>query len=188
MFKNLFFLTILSSLIFQTQVFAGQNQTALLAGGCFWGMEEVFRKVPGVVATTVGYTGGKKANPSYEDVSSGTTGHAESIKIEFDPAKLSYEALLKIFFRMHNPTTLNRQGNDVGTQYRSAIFYLNEAQKKTAHDVIKIVDHSKKWPAPVVTEVTSASIFYPAESYHQKYLVKNPDGYNDHFLRTFTFD
>ena len=151
-------------------------------------MEEVFRKIPGVVATTVGYTGGKKPNPSYEDVSSGATGHAESIKIEFDPVKLSYEALLKVFFRMHNPTTLNRQGNEVGTQYRSAVFYLNEAQKKAAHDVIKTVEHSKKWPAPVVTEVTAASTFYPAEGYHQKYLVKNPDGYNDHFLRPFTFD
>ncbi|HEX7676151.1 MAG TPA: peptide-methionine (S)-S-oxide reductase MsrA [Bdellovibrio sp.] len=163
------------------------TQTAILAGGCFWGMEEVFRKIPGVVSTEVGYTGGTKVNPSYEDVSSGSTGHAESLKLEFDPNKISYEDVLKIFFRMHDPTSMNRQGNDVGTQYRSEIFYLNAQQKQTAEKVMKLVNDSKKWPGPVVTKLESAKKFYPAEDYHQKYLVKNPNGYNDHYLRNFQF-
>jgi methionine-S-sulfoxide reductase len=164
-----------------------KTQTALLAGGCFWGMEEVYRKIPGVVSTEVGYAGGGKVNPGYHDVSEGTTGHAESIKVEFDPAKITYEEVLKTFFRMHDPTTMNRQGNDVGTQYRSEIFYMNETQKLAAEKVIKMVDQSKKWPKPVVTKLEPAPSFYPAEEYHQKYLVKNPHGYNDHFLRDFTF-
>jgi peptide methionine sulfoxide reductase msrA/msrB len=164
-----------------------KTETAILSGGCFWGMEEVFRKVPGVVSTEVGYTGGTLPYPTYEDVSSGTTGHAESIRIQFDPQKISYEDLLKTYFRMHNPTTPNRQGNDRGTQYRSEIFYLNPAQKSTAQKVIKLVDQSKKWGAPVVTQLEPAKTFYRAEEYHQKYLVKNPDGYNDHYLRNFHF-
>jgi peptide methionine sulfoxide reductase msrA/msrB len=167
---------------------APKTETAILSGGCFWGMEEVFRKVPGVVSTEVGYTGGTKANPSYENVSSGETGHAESIRIQFDPGKMSYEDLLKTFFRMHDPTTLNRQGNDVGTQYRSEIFYMTDQQKKTAERVIDRVNKSGKWGKPVVTQVAPAQKFYPAEAYHQKYLVKNPNGYNDHYLRDFTFD
>jgi peptide methionine sulfoxide reductase msrA/msrB len=163
-------------------------QTALLAGGCFWGMEEILRKVPGVLETQVGYTGGTTKNPTYEDVSSGTTGHAESIRVKFDPAKISYAQLLEIYFRMHNPTTLDRQNNDVGTQYRSEIFYENDQQKKIAEEVKAKVDHSGKWGALVVTQIAKAQTFYPAESYHQKYLVKNPHGYNDHYLRDFTFD
>lgn len=163
------------------------TETAILAGGCFWGMEEVFRKVPGVTSTEVGYEGGTVVQPRYEQVSEGNTGHAESIRIQFDPKKISYEDLLKIYFRMHDPTTLNRQGNDVGTQYRSEIFYMNESQKKTAEKVIQIVDKSKKWSKPVVTKVEAATPFYAAEEYHQKYLVKNPNGYNDHYLRSFTF-
>lgn len=166
---------------------ASATQTAILAGGCFWGMEEVFRKIPGVVSTEVGYTGGTKPSPSYEDVSSGTTGHAESLKLEFDPNKISYEDVLKTFFRMHDPTSMNRQGNDVGTQYRSEIFYMNDQQKQTAEKVMKIVNDSKKWPSPVVTKLEPAKKFYPAEDYHQKYLVKNPNGYNDHYLRSFQF-
>ena len=164
-----------------------KTQTAILSGGCFWGMEEVFRKIPGVVSTEVGYTGGTKSNPSYEDVSSGKTGHAESLKLEFDPNKISYEDVLKTFFRMHDPTSLNRQGNDVGTQYRSEIFYMNDQQKQAAEKVMKLVDQSKKWPAPIVTKLEPAKTFYPAEDYHQKYLVKNPGGYNDHYLRNFQF-
>jgi methionine-S-sulfoxide reductase len=164
-----------------------QNQTAILAGGCFWGMEEVYRKIPGVVKTQVGYAGGKSDNPNYEQVSSGTTGFAESIEVEFDPSKVTYEEILKVFFRMHDPTSLNRQGNDVGTQYRSEIFYRNDIQKQVAEKVIKLVDQSKKWPKPVVTKLETAPKFFPAEDYHQKYLVKNPNGYNDHYLRSFTF-
>lgn len=164
-----------------------KTQTAVLAAGCFWGVEEFFRKTPGVVGTQVGYTGGDQADPTYPQVGSGRTGHAESVKIEYDPAKISYEDLLKLFFRMHDPTTLNRQGNDVGTQYRSEIFYTNEDQKKTAEKVMKLVDDSKKWKAPITTKLEAAKTFYPAEEYHQKYLVKNPGGYDNHFLRPFTF-
>jgi peptide methionine sulfoxide reductase msrA/msrB len=164
-----------------------RTQKAILAGGCFWGMEEVYRKIPGVVKTQVGYAGGQSENPSYEQVSSGSTGYAESIEVEFDPTKITYEEILKIFFRMHDPTSLNRQGNDVGTQYRSEIFYQNDIQKQIAEKVIKLVDQSKKWSKPVVTKLETAPKFYPAEDYHQKYLVKNPNGYNDHYLRSFTF-
>ena len=163
-------------------------ETAILAGGCFWGMEEVFRKIPGVVSTEVGYTGGTQVDPKYEEVSTSATGHAESIRIQYDPKKTSYADLLKIFFRAHNPTTMNRQGNDRGTQYRSAIFIMNSKQKSDAEAVIKKVDDSKKWDAPVVTKIEKATEFYPAEKEHQKYLVKNPNGYNDHFLRDFNFD
>lgn len=169
------------------QAAPAKTETAIFAGGCFWGMEEVFRKIPGVTETEVGYTGGNVKDPVYEQVSLGKTGHAESIQLKFDPTKVSYEELVKTFFRMHDPTSLDRQGNDVGTQYRSEIFYENEAQKATAKKVIEIVDKSKKWPALVVTKVSAAQKFYPAESYHQKYLVKNPGGYNDHYLRKFTF-
>ncbi|HRI13700.1 MAG TPA: bifunctional methionine sulfoxide reductase B/A protein [Verrucomicrobiota bacterium] len=159
------------------------RETAILAGGCFWGMEEIVRKLPGVVETTVGYTGGTVANPTYEQVCTGRTGHAEGLEIIFDPAKLSYEQLLGYFFRMHDPTTLNRQHNDVGTQYRSAIFYTSPEQKKTAERVKTEVDKSGKWKRPVVTEITEASKFYPGEDYHQDYLIKRPGGYNCHILR-----
>lgn len=164
-----------------------KTESTILAGGCFWGMEEVFRKIPGVVSTQVGYTGGQSKNPSYHEVSSGSTGHAESIKIDYDPALISYESLLKFYFRAHDPTSLNRQGNDVGTQYRSAIFYSTPEQKKIAESVIALVNKSKKWGKPVATKLEPASVFYPAEEYHQKYLVKNPNGYNDHYLRDIKF-
>ena len=160
-----------------------KTETAILAGGCFWGMEEILRKIPGVIKTTVGYTGGTVPNPTYEMVCAHTTGHAEAVRIEFDPAKLSYEELLGYFFRMHDPTTLNRQENDVGSQYRSAIFYTSEAQKQVAEQVKARVDKSGKWKRPVVTEITGASTFYPAEEYHQDYLQKHPNGYNCHYLR-----
>ena len=159
------------------------RETAILAGGCFWGMEEILREVPGVIETTVGYSGGKVANPTYKQVCTGTTGHAEAIQIVFDPARLSYEQLLGYFFRMHDPTTKNQQHNDIGTQYRSAIFYLSDAQKQTAERVKAQADKSGKFNRPIVTEITNASAFYPAEEYHQKYLVKNPGGYNCHVLR-----
>ena len=159
------------------------RETAILAGGCFWGMEEILREVPGVIETTVGYSGGKVANPTYKQVCTGTTGHAEAIQIVFDPARLSYEQLLGYFFRMHDPTTKNQQHNDIGTQYRSAIFYLSDAQKQTAERVKAQADKSGKFNRPIVTEITKASAFYPAEEYHQKYLVKNPGGYNCHVLR-----
>jgi peptide methionine sulfoxide reductase msrA/msrB len=159
------------------------NETAILAGGCFWGMEEIIRQIPGVIQTTVGYSGGGTANPTYEQVCSGRTGHAESIQVVFDPARLSYETLLDYFFRMHDPTTLNRQHGDVGTQYRSAIFYTSEAQKETAGRVKTQRDKSGEFDQPITTEITKATKFYPAEDYHQKYLVKNPGGYTCHILR-----
>jgi peptide methionine sulfoxide reductase msrA/msrB len=162
---------------------APAHETAILAGGCFWGMEEIIRKIPGVVKTTVGYTGGKTADPTYEEVCTGGTGHAEAIQVEFDSTRLSYETLLDYFFRMHDPTTLNRQHNDVGTQYRSAIFYTSEAQKQTAESVKAKWASSGKFFRPITTEITAATKFYSAEDYHQKYLVKNPGGYTCHVLR-----
>jgi peptide methionine sulfoxide reductase msrA/msrB len=162
---------------------ASTRETAILAGGCFWGMEEIIRKIPGVVKTTVGYAGGTTANPTYEEVCTGAAGHAEAIEVAFDPARLSYEALLDYFFRLHDPTTLNRQHNDVGTQYRSAIFYTSEEQKKTAERVKSRWDKSGKFNRPITTEITPATKFYRAEEYHQKYLVKNPGGYTCHVLR-----
>ena len=160
------------------------RETAILAGGCFWGMEELLRKIPGVLETQVGYTGGTTAWPTYADVHSGATGHAEAVRIVFDPKRLSYEELLeKWFFRMHDPTTKNRQGNDVGTQYRSAIFVTSPAQRKIAEAVKLRVDRAGKWKRPVVTEITDASGFTPAEDYHQKYLERNPGGYTCHYLR-----
>jgi len=159
------------------------HETAILAGGCFWGMEEIIRKIPGVIKTTVGYSGGTTKDPTYEDVCTGTTGHAESIQVVFDPAKLSYASLLDYFYRMHDPTTLNRQHNDVGTQYRSAIFYTSEEQKKTAEMVKARWDKSGKFNKPITTEIAAATTFYPAEDYHQKYLVKHPGGYTCHVLR-----
>ena len=159
------------------------HETAILAGGCFWGMEEIIRKIPGVVKTTVGYTGGNQKDPTYEDVCTGMTGHAEAVQIVFDPAKLSYETLLNYFFRMHDPTTLNRQHNDVGTQYRSAIFYTTDAQRDVAEKVKARWDKSGKFKGPITTEITSATTFYPAEDYHQDYLIKHPNGYTCHVLR-----
>ena len=160
-------------------------ETAILAGGCFWGVQDLIRKIPGVISSEVGYSGGHSENPVYTEVKTGKTGHAESIQIKFDPKKVSYASLLDFFFRMHNPTTLNQQGNDIGSQYRSAIFYLNEEQKQTALQKIKEWNESGKWKNPIVTEVTNASAFYSAEGYHQDYLEKNPGGYTCHYYREF---
>ena len=162
---------------------ASKTETATLAGGCFWGMEEILRKIPGVTGTRVGYTGGTAPKPTYKQVCTGNTGHAEAIEVVFDPRKISYEEILGYFFRMHDPTTLNRQHNDKGTQYRSAIFYHGPEQKRTAEKVKDRVAKSGKWKDPVVTEVAVATPFYEAEDYHQDYLQKNPDGYNCHVLR-----
>lgn len=159
------------------------KQTAYLAGGCFWGMEELLRQIPGVLATEVGYTGGDTPDAVYEQVKTGRTGHAESLKVVFDPRQLSYRHLLFEYFRMHDPTTRNRQGNDLGTQYRSAIFYLDEVQKHIAEEVIMTVDASGEWQAKVVTEVVPFREFYRAEGYHQKYLIKHPHGYTCHYVR-----
>lgn len=162
---------------------ATTEETAIVAGGCFWGMQEIIRKIPGVISSKVGYTGGNADNPTYELVSTGTTGEAEAVEIVFDPRKLSYADLLHFFFRMHDPTTLNRQENDIGTQYRSAIFYLNDEQRKTAEAVKAEIDKSGKWKRPVVTQIVAASAFHDAEDYHQDYLQKHPNGYQCHYLR-----
>lgn len=167
----------------ETEASTSVYETATLAGGCFWGMEEIIREIPGVVSTEVGYTGGEVPNATYEIVKRGSSGHAEAIQVTFDPGKLSFETLLEYFFRMHDPTTLNRQGNDIGTQYRSAIFFHNETQKQIAEKVIQKVTNSGKWKKPVVTNLEPADTFYKAEDYHQDYLQKNPGGYTCHFLR-----
>jgi peptide methionine sulfoxide reductase msrA/msrB len=159
-------------------------ETAVFAGGCFWGMQELLRKIPGVLETEVGYAGGTTPKPNYDQVKGGRTGHAESVRLVFDPSEISFEELLeKWFFKMHDPTTKDRQGNDRGSQYRSAIFYTTPEQKLTAEQVIHRVNASGKWRAPVVTEVTSAGVFTPAEGYHQDYLQHYPDGYTCHYMR-----
>ena len=160
------------------------SATAILGGGCFWCLDAVFRELEGVRSVESGYAGGRTANPTYEDVHLGTTGHAEAVRIVFDPKKLTFEQLLeKWFFRMHDPTTKDRQGNDRGTQYRSAIFVTSPEQRKVAEAVKARVDKSGKWRSPVVTQIVEASVFTPAEGYHQDYLVKNPGGYTCHFMR-----
>ncbi|GLH65865.1 bifunctional methionine sulfoxide reductase B/A protein [Geothrix edaphica] len=156
-----------------------KEEIATLAGGCFWGMEDLLRKQPGVLGIEVGYTGGTVPNATYEH----HEGHAEAVQIRFDPTKTSFEALLRFFFRMHDPTTLNRQGNDVGTSYRSAIFTHSEAQRQTAERVKAEVDASGKWKRPVVTEITAAGPWWTAEEYHQDYLIKHPGGYTCHYVR-----
>jgi methionine-S-sulfoxide reductase len=155
------------------------TERAILAGGCFWGMEDLFRQQPGVVSTRVGYTGGEVLNPTYRN----HRGHAEAIEVVYDPEKTNYRALLEFFFQMHDPTTKNRQGNDIGDSYRSAIFYLDDEQKRVAEATIAEVDASGKWPAKVVTEVTAADTFWDAEEEHQDYLVKHPGGYTCHYVR-----
>lgn len=155
------------------------TERAILAGGCFWGMQDLVRKLPGVISTRVGYSGGDVPNATYRH--HGT--HAEALEVIFDPARLSFRALLEFFFQIHDPTTPNRQGNDVGSQYRSAIFYTSAAQRQTAEQVKARVDQSGKWSRPVVTEIVAAGAFTAAEGYHQDYLVKNPGGYTCHWLR-----
>lgn len=162
-----------------------ETEEVILAGGCFWGVQDLVRKIPGVIDTKVGYSGGTLKNATYNDVKKGDTGHAESVKVVFDPKKLSFESLLDQFFSLHDPTTLNRQGNDIGAPYRSAIFYESDQQKEIALKKIKEWNESKKWEKPIVTEVTKASAFYLAEEYHQDYLKKNPNGYTCHYYRKF---
>ena len=149
-------------------------QTATLAGGCFWCLEAVYDELKGVHSVESGYAGGQMENPSYREVCNGNTGHAEVVQIRFDPGIISYRDLLNVFFTVHDPTTLNRQGADVGTQYRSAIFYHDDEQKKTAEEVIKDLNAQKIWDNPIVTEVTKFDKFYIAEDYHQEYFAKNP--------------
>ena len=156
-----------------------QPETAVLAGGCFWGMEDLLRGKDGVLSTRVGYTGGENEHPTYRN----HPGHAEAVEIVFDPLRITYRELLEFFFQVHDPTTLNRQGNDVGTSYRSAIFYQNEHQRDVARATIKDVENSGLWPGPVVTEVAPATAFWEAEPEHQDYLIKHPGGYTCHFVR-----
>lgn len=165
-----------------------KTETATLAGGCFWGVEDIIRAIPGVISTQVGYTGGKTKSATYIEVKTGQTGHAESIKVEFDPSKLKYEKLLEEFFKLHNPTTKNQQGNDIGSQYRSAIFYHSPEQRAVAERVMAKVDASGAWKKPIVTELVPAGEWYDAEEYHQDYLKKNPSGYTCHFVRDISFD
>jgi peptide-methionine (S)-S-oxide reductase len=153
-------------------------QKIILAGGCFWGLQDLIRKQPGVTTSQVGYTGGSVVNPTYDN----HTGHAEAVEIEYDPQVTSYKKLLDFFFQIHNPTTLNQQGNDRGTSYRSTIFYANEEEKKIAEAMIEIVNDSKRWKDPVVTTLEPLGVFYPAEDYHQDYLVKHPGGYTCHAI------
>jgi peptide-methionine (S)-S-oxide reductase len=147
-------------------------EKATFAAGCFWGVEEAFRTVKGVVRTTVGYTGGSFEEPSYEDVCTDTTGHAEAVEVEFDPGKVTFEELLGVFWKIHDPTTLNRQGPDIGSQYRSAIFFHTPEQERAALESGKRLRESGAYSRPIVTEVTEATKFYPAEEYHQRYLEK----------------
>ena len=158
---------------------ADERKNAVFAGGCFWGMEELFRAQPGVTDTETGYTGGKNENPTYDD----HPGHAEALRIEYDPERTSYRELLDFFFRIHDPTTKDRQGNDVGTSYRSAIFYADDAEKKEAEDFIALVNSSGRWERPVVTTLEPFGTFTPAEPEHQDYLQKIPGGYTCHFVR-----
>ena len=158
---------------------SAESEKAILAGGCFWGMQDLFRMLPGVVSTRVGYSGGEVPNATYRN--HGT--HAEAIEIVFDPEQISYRDLLGFFFQIHDPTTLNRQGNDVGDSYRSAIFFTSDEQRKVAEDTIADVDASGLWPGKVVTEVTAAGPFWEAEPEHQDYLERYPNGYTCHFPR-----
>jgi peptide methionine sulfoxide reductase msrA/msrB len=172
-----------ASLFAKGKVKGARAEKATLAGGCFWGVEELVRKLPGVIDTEVGYTGGKVKNATYQN----HEGHAEAVQITFDPDRIKYEEILDFFFRLHDPTTMNRQGNDVGTSYRSAIFYHSPEQREVAERVKKKVDQSGNWKRPVVTEIVPASEWWSAEAYHQDYLQKNPNGYTCHYVRDFTF-
>ena len=151
------------------------DEVAILGGGCFWCLEAVFDRLDGVKSVESGYMGGKRDNPTYEQVCSGSTGHVEVVRVTFDPKELSYHDLLDVFFNIHDPTTLNRQGNDVGTQYRSVIFYTSEEQRRTAEQVIAELNAARQWPNPIVTTVEPATKFFMAEGYHQEYFLNNPN-------------
>jgi peptide-methionine (S)-S-oxide reductase len=154
---------------------AASLEVAILAGGCFWCLEAVFREVDGVENVVSGYTGGATVNPTYEQVCSGKTGHAEVVQVSFDPLKISYREILEIFFSIHDPTTLNRQGADVGTQYRSAIFYHSEQQKAIAEELLAELNAAHLWKKPIVTQIVPLHTFYPAEDYHQGYFAQHPE-------------
>ncbi len=160
-----------------------KTETAIFAAGCFWGVEELIRKIGGVIETQVGYCGGDAESALYSKVKTGATKHAEAVQVVFDSEKISYEQIIEHFFKLHDPTTLNQQGNDVGSQYRSTIFYLNDAQKNSAEKIKSNVENSKKWLKPVVTTIVPATDFFSAEDYHQDYLQKNPNGYTCHYWR-----
>ncbi len=164
-----------------------EKETVVLAGGCFWGVEELLRKIPGVITTDVGYSGGEDDNANYNIVKTGKSGHAEAVRIEFDSSKISFEQILEHFFKLHDPTTKNQQGNDVGTQYRSVIFFQSDMQKEKSLMMIDRVNKSGVWKKPAVTEVIPLKKFIPAEDYHQDYLVKNPAGYTCHYYRKVDF-
>lgn len=157
---------------------------ATFAAGCFWGVEKIFMKLPGVISTQVGYAGGRTKNPTYEEVCSGRTGHAEALEVDYDPNQISYGKLLIVFWQYHDPTTKDRQGPDVGSQYRSAIFYYDEEQKNIADQSKVLLDASGIYGSKIVTEIVEAGPFYRAEEYHQKYLEKNPFGYCSHMLQS----
>ena len=164
-----------------------KNDVIYLAGGCYWGLEKLLMDLSGVNETEVGFVGGHIKNVCYKEVTKGDTGHAETVKVNFDSSKLSLEDLLRYFFKIHDPTMLNQQGNDRGSQYRSAIFYTNDNQEMIAKEVIQLVNQSSSWNATIVTEINKFEAFYPAEESHQKYLIKNPDGYSCHFVRKLSF-
>ena len=157
---------------------------ATFGAGCFWGVEKIFSKIPGVVSTAVGYLGGTTKGPTYEEVCTNRTGHAEVVEVTYDPATVSYEELLTTFWEYHDPTTPNRQGPDVGSQYRSVIFFYDQDQKKVADHSKKVLEEAKIFNGPVVTQILPATEFYRAEEYHQKYLQKNPGGYCSHHLQS----
>lgn len=154
---------------------SGSSQVATVAGGCFWCIEAAFLEVDGVENVVPGYTGGTIINPTYEEVCTNTTGHAEAVQVTFDPAKISYREILEIFFSVHDPTTLNRQGVDIGTQYRSAIFYHNEQQKAVAEELIGQLNKALLWKKPIVTQIAPLDKFYPAEDYHREYFSRHPE-------------
>lgn len=160
-----------------------KTEKALLGAGCFWGVDLILRKIQGITKTEVGYAGGTTKNPTYEQVCTGQTDHAEVVLLEFNPEVITYEVVLDVFFRLHDPTTLNRQHNDKGTQYRSVIFTYNDEQKEIAKKVIQKVNDSHVFKDPIVTQVMTAPDYYSAETYHQDYLLKNPNGYMCHILR-----
>ncbi len=158
---------------------AGNSEEIYLAGGCFWGMQDILRNIPGVIETEAGYTGGRVANATYRN----HDGHAEAVRVVFDPEQLSFDDLLRWFFRMHDPTTKDRQGNDMGSSYRSAIFYKSDEQRRMAEEFKQRLDASGSWGTPIVTEIAPATDFWRAEEEHQDYLLKQPGGYTCHFMR-----
>jgi methionine-S-sulfoxide reductase len=165
----------------------GPREVAILGAGCFWGVEAWMEKLPGIESVDVGYAGGKSPKVGYDDVTTGTTGHAESVRIVYDPSVVSYEQMLTWFFKIHDPTTKNRQGNDDGPQYRSVIFPMSDAQAKTAKAVLARVEKSNAWKKPITTTIEPTPIWVRAEDYHQDYLVKHPGGYDNHFARDVSF-